>query len=174
MRLDIGPSARAWCIIYWHQSSCMKSGVISRAHRWLSCTAWQSSVEVAPPGQSSLCCRKHRRQRGEASRKETSRPASSQSLSAELWHTNTSYLRRHRCSELRGRWECKEGAVPADDDEEKQADEEEGGVETLIIEDTGFFIAFPSCSKCADKEALGFKIFWNQPETIDTNYLFLT
>lgn len=150
MRLDIGPSARAWCIIYWHQSSCRKSGVISRAHRWLFCTALQSSVEVAPPGQSSLCCRKHRRQRGEASRKETSRPASPQSLSTELWHTNTSYFRRHRCSELRGHWECsaKEGAVPGDDvdDEEKQADEGEGEVETLMTEGTGFFVSFPSCS----------------------------
>lgn len=76
--MDIDPSARTWCIMYVHQSSCRKSGVVSRALKWLFCTAWHNSVEIAPPGQASLCIRKHLRLRGDASRKETRRTASSE------------------------------------------------------------------------------------------------
>lgn len=141
---------------------------MSRAHRWLFCTAWQSSVEVAPPGQSSLCCRKHLRPRGEASRKETSRSASSLSLSTQLWHTNTSYFLLHRSRELRADCERVEGVVPGDDDDEDRE------VETLLTEETELFVSFPSCSRGADEDTLDFKTFWNQPETRKTNCIFLT
>lgn len=128
-------------------------------------------MEVAPPGQSSLCCRKHLRPRGEASRKETSRPASSLSRSTQLWHTNTSYFLLHRSRELRADCECVEGVVPGDDDDEEQNVDED---ETLLIEDTELFVSFPSCSRVADEDTFGFKIFWNQPETRKTNCIFQT
>lgn len=135
--------------------------MISRAHKWLFCTAWHNSVEIAAPGQSSLSRRKHRRLRGDASRKETRRPASSLSLSTELWHTNTSYFRLHRSRELRA--DCAlEGFVPGDDDDEEQNDDaDDGEADAQLTEDADFFVA-SSWSRCAP-ETLDLS-FWNQPE----------
>lgn len=138
--------------------------MISRAHKWLFCTAWHNSVEIAAPGQSSLSRRKHRRLRGDASRKETRRPASSLSLSTELWHTNTSYFRLNRSRELRA--DCAlEGVVPGDDDDEEQnEDADDGEADTRLTEvDADFFVASASCSRCVP-DTLDLKSFWNQPE----------
>lgn len=146
--------------------------MISRAHKWLFCTAWHSSVEIALPGQSSLCRRKHLRLRGGASRKETSRPASSLSLSTELWHTNTSYFRLHRSAELRADCDCSglDGVVPGDDDDEEQNNADEG--DTLLTGDTELFVTFASCPDCPDEDIFDLKSFWNQPETRKTNYKY--
>lgn len=143
---------------------------MSRAHTWLSCTAWHNSVEIAPPGQSSLCRRKHLRLRGGASRKETRRPASSMSLSTELWHTSTSYFRLLRSSELRADCGCSglDGVAPGGDDDKEQDDHaDEGDAETLLTEGTELFVT--SCSCCADEDPLDFKSLRNQPETRRTN-----
>ena len=132
--------------------------MISRALKWLFCTASHNSVENAPPGQMSLCKRKHRRLRGEASRKETRRTACSVSLGSKLWHTNTSYFRLHRSDELRADCSCGglEGVVPGDDDVNED--------DKLLTEVNEFFVTLVSCSH-VDDDSLDFKSFWNQPET---------
>lgn len=123
---------------------------MSRTHMWLSCTAWHSSVEIAPPGHSSLSCRKHLKLRGGASRKDTSRAASSESLSTELWHTNTSYFLAQLNAEPTTDW----GMVGVHGDDKGQKDDEP--------EDC--FASFPTCWSCAEKDPLKFRIFWNHPK----------
>lgn len=142
IRWDMGPSARAWCIMYLHHSSCRKWGVMSRAHTWLFCMASHNSVETAPPGQSSLCRRKHLRPQGAVSRKETSWPASSVSLSSGLWHTSTSYLLLHRCWELRADGDLG-GSNLAFPCEEAAA---KGEVDVVLTESAGLFVPDPSSS----------------------------
>lgn len=125
---------------------------MSKAHKWLFCRASHNSVGIAPPGVSSLCRRKHLRPWGEASRKETKRPASSLSLSTELWQTNTSYFRLHRDREFRTDCDC--SSLDGDDvDGEPSADADEVVDDTL--RDDEFFVT--SCSRCVD-----LKSFWNQ------------
>lgn len=52
-----------------------------------------------------------------------------------------------------------EGAAPDADDDDEEQNEDVCEAETLLPEDT-----FLSCSRPGE-DVLGFKIFWNQPET---------
>jgi len=97
---------------------------MSSALQWLSCMAWHNSEKIAAPGLESLCHRKHLKQRGAISKNVTRRFASSMSVSAELWHTKTSYFRLHRAAELRaaaggsGGLEEEPGVFNAEDDDD--------------------------------------------------------
>jgi hypothetical protein len=79
---------------------------------------------MAAPGIESLRCKKHLKQWGATSRKVTRRFPFWISISAELWHTTTSYFRLHCGAELRGptgRYALEEEAVGM-----FNADEEDG------------------------------------------------
>ncbi|KAG7278499.1 hypothetical protein CRUP_004108 [Coryphaenoides rupestris] len=86
----------------------------------------EPSEKRAAPGLESLCHRKHLKQRGSTSKNVTRRFASSMSMSAELWHTKTSYFRLHRATELRAAADGSSGLEEEpvlfnaeDDDDEK-------------------------------------------------------
>ncbi|XP_056297182.1 serine-protein kinase ATM-like [Pseudoliparis swirei] len=103
---SMSPSSLGKCEKFFQR----KSGVVSRALKWLFCTAWHNSVEIAPPGQASLCIRKHLRLRGDASRKETRRTASSEQT-VEVLEGLTTMMKKSMTMSMRGRDDLRQDAV---------------------------------------------------------------